>query len=42
MGNISVILNVYKRGYTLERQILAIKIQTIMVNSVDIHICSNI
>jgi hypothetical protein len=41
MGNISVILNVYKRGYTLESQILAIKNQTIKVNSEDIHIWYN-
>jgi hypothetical protein len=42
MSNISVILNVYKRGHTLERQIEAIKNQTIKVNSENIHVWYNI
>jgi hypothetical protein len=41
MGTISVILNVYKRPYTLEKQIEAIKNQTIKINSEDIHIWYN-
>lgn len=38
---ISVILNVYKRPYTLEKQIEAIKNQSIKVESKDIHIWIN-
>lgn len=38
---ISVILNVYKRPYTLEAQIEAIKNQTIEVKSEDIHVWYN-
>ena len=41
MSTISVILNVYKRPYTLEKQIEAIKNQTIKINSEDIHIWYN-
>lgn len=41
MGDISVILNVYKRPYSLERQIQAIKNQTIKVDSSDIHVWFN-
>ena len=41
MGEISVILNVYKRPHSLERQIEAIKNQTIKVDSEDIHIWYN-
>lgn len=41
MGEISVILNVYKRPYSLERQIQAIKNQTIKVDSSDIHVWFN-
>jgi len=41
MSNISVILNVYKRGYTLEKQIEAIKNQTISIPSENIHIWYN-
>jgi hypothetical protein len=41
MGNISVILNVYKRPYTLEAQIDAIKKQTVGIKSEDIHIWYN-
>lgn len=41
MGNISVILNCYKRGYTLEAQIDAIKKQTVGIKSEDIHIWYN-
>jgi len=38
---ISVILNVYKRPYTLEAQINAIKNQTIQINSENIHVWYN-
>jgi hypothetical protein len=41
MNNISIILNVYKRPYTLEKQIDAIKNQSIKINSEDIHIWYN-
>jgi hypothetical protein len=41
MSNISVILNVYKRQYTLEPQIDAIKKQTVGIKSEDIHIWFN-
>jgi hypothetical protein len=41
MSSISVILNVYKRPYTLEAQIEAIKTQTIPVESKDIHVWYN-
>jgi len=40
-NSISVILNVYKRGYTLEKQIEAIKNQSIKINSEDIHVWYN-
>ena len=39
--SISIIFNVYKRGYTLEKQIEAIKNQTIKVDSANIHIWYN-
>jgi len=38
---ISVILNVYKRQHTLERQIEAIKNQSVLVKSEDIHVWYN-
>jgi len=41
MSEISVILNVYKRGFTLDKQIEAIKNQTIKINSEDIHVWYN-
>jgi hypothetical protein len=41
MDNISVILNVYKRGYTLEKQIEAIKSQSVKIKSENIHIWYN-
>ena len=41
MGEVSVILNVYKRPYSLEKQIEAIKKQTVKVDSLDIHIWFN-
>lgn len=41
MSNISVILNVYKRPYTLELQIEAIKNQSIKIDSEDIHVWYN-
>jgi hypothetical protein len=41
MGDISVILNVYKRGYTLEKQIEAIKQQSIGIKSENIHVWYN-
>ena len=40
-NKVSVILNVYKRPYSLEKQIEAIKNQTIKINSEDIHIWYN-
>ena len=39
--SISVILNVYKRPYTLEKQIEAIKNQSVYIRSEDIHIWYN-
>ena len=41
MGNISVILNVYKRSYTLKDQINAILAQSVEVKPEDIHIWYN-
>lgn len=41
MGDISIILNVYKRPYSLENQIKAIKNQSIKIESKDIHIWYN-
>jgi len=41
MGDISVILNVYKRPHTLEKQIESIKNQTIKVGSDNIHVWYN-
>ena len=41
MNDVSVILNVYKRPETLEKQIKAIKGQTHHVNSEDIHVWYN-
>jgi hypothetical protein len=41
MSDISVILNVYKRGYTLEEQIKAIKAQSVTIKSENIHIWYN-
>lgn len=41
MNNVSVILNVYKRPYTLEKQIKAIKNQSILIPSENIHVWYN-
>jgi len=41
MDNISVILNVYKRPHTLEKQIEAIKNQSIPIKSENIHVWFN-
>jgi hypothetical protein len=41
MSEISVILNVYKRPYSLEKQIQAIKNQTVKVDSSNIHVWFN-
>lgn len=41
MGDISVILNVYNRHYTLEKQIECIKNQSIPIDSKNIHIWYN-
>ena len=41
MDEISVILNVYKRPYTLEAQIEAIKNQSVGIKSENIHVWYN-
>lgn len=41
MNNISIILNVYKRPYMLEKQIQAIKNQSILIESQNIHVWYN-
>lgn len=41
MGDVSVVLNVYKRPNMLEEQILAIKNQSVKVDSEDIHVWYN-
>lgn len=41
MNDISVILNVYKRPHTLEKQIDALKNQSIAIKSEDIHVWYN-